>query len=213
MKYLFLAALAGVLVMQSTAPAMGQNASPRAGSIKINKGLPDGSHFYKAPLNIDIIDDSPHVHDRRPRPEAAQTIEIVVPPIQQPSGGSAVNGGTGAGSTPGTIRITPDQDGRILGKPGFQSNVPARGMAPGKPLPPGITTGVHAAMPTKNAQKPVSVSTSKPGQLVNAPLASAPAQPKMYQAAAPTHVSSSSEVTMSVSGKVTSGRGNLLKAK
>jgi hypothetical protein len=132
-------------------PVFAQNYA--SGSYKIQKGhLDDASKIHPSRPQVEILDETPIVKDRRQR-NAQPVYEIAIPPLPNQSGANA-----GATAAPnGVIRLTPSRDGRILAAPGFQSNIPAAGVATARNLPLGTSTGVHA--------KAVTSSRSVQGQL------------------------------------------------
>ncbi len=123
-----LVTLVSTAIGQTFTPAMAQNSQ---GSYKLQKGqLGDGSKIIPSRPQVEILDETPIVKDRR-RVDNAPTYEIAIPPLPVSSGaqGAGSNGSPDT-SRPGVIRLTPTKDGRILAAPGMQSNIPAQGMAP-----------------------------------------------------------------------------------
>jgi len=95
---------------------------------------------YMSRPQIEILDESPIVKDRR-SVQQDPTYEIVVPPLPgRGGGGQGPAGGGGAN----VIRVTPSAPGgSILAKPGFESNMRSL-PTPARPLPMADKIGVHA---------------------------------------------------------------------
>lgn len=194
--------LAIALVQTFVQPVLAQQAG--SGSYKIPKNYLQKVEPYMSRPQIDILDESPIVKDRRTR-ERQTTYEIVVPPLPAESAGQ----GSAGGSAPGVVRITPSRDGRILASPGFQSNIPARSPVAAAHLPSGVTTGIHGKI-----DRPIAAAPMKPGNLLRAANAGT-AAPQVIRTYGQTPVavagsgSSSRRTTESVTGKLQ--KGSLLK--
>jgi hypothetical protein len=206
---LLLVTLVSTAIGQIFTPAVAQNS--QGGSYKLQKGqLGDGSKIIPSRAQVEILDETPIVKDRR-RVDNAPTYEIAIPPLPVSSG--AQGAGPPDTSRPGVIRLTPTKDGRILAAPGMQSNIPAQGMAPRRDLPSGTSTGVHAHMTTPQNSSG-EAAARKPGSMLGSPPSQAHhASPPVAATYAPVSSAQGSSVTTtSTHVKATlKERGQLLK--
>jgi hypothetical protein len=153
---------------------------------------------------IEILDESPQVKDRRKRVQQP-VYQIVVPPMPGGTGnGSAMGAG---GSAPGVITITPNQNGAILAPAGFQSNIPAVSPMAGKQLPFGASIGVHAKMDRPVAAAP------RPGALLHAAGRALTTSINSYSPAPVAAASGLSSKHTSLDVHATMQHGSLLKQK
>jgi len=149
----------GLSLAVCVVPVVAQGSNAKGGGFAIDRDNLPKVKPYKAPLQLEIVDDAPIVKDRRERrvnqvyqlqidplgPEETQTSVIRVP-------GSTVSGAdTKSVSTPGTVTFDPSQPPRAR----FGTNIPSGGIGPSNNLPDGTTTnrmmGVSAARGKMNA--------------------------------------------------------------
>jgi len=126
----------------TASPSFAQHAqSAKGGRVVRTDGLEQVKPYMSRP-QIEILDESPIVKDRR-SVQQDPTYEIVVPPLPgRGGGGQGPAGGGGAN----VIRVTPSAPGgSILAKPGFESNMRSL-PTPTRPLPMADKIGVHASV-------------------------------------------------------------------
>lgn len=146
MKKAALIISAALLTFSSTVAAMASDPVAGTGSYKIDKKHLDKVTPYNAPRQIDIIDDSPIIHNHLQPQQEPDTIEINVsaPPAQ--AGRHFVIGSPGAqggGGIPLRTR-NPNLGSGFLAPASdmYRTNIPAR-LPISNNLPAGHSTGVH----------------------------------------------------------------------
>ncbi len=174
MKRLPLYLFAPALILLVSAPAEAQS-NVGSGSIKINKNqLDDASKMPKGRKIIDIIDESPEIHDLR-RSEAPNNVIINIPPLQptpgtttvinlpgQTAGPGSTVGGPGTGGPGGGPAVSGNRPGQVvidlnrLPSAGPESHMNSLNRGINRNLPSGTSTGVHVqvALPPKNNGTP-----------------------------------------------------------
>lgn len=159
--------MSALISIQTLSPVCAQNAKANGGFYRYKPGELQKPIQRQYPGEIQIIKDTPAVKDFTKPEDPGPTYEIEIPSHKIPQGsGMNVQGGGAGGGGSRVVRLTPNQDGRILAKPGFESNMNSL-QSPNKNLAPGITTGVHANLKS-DPPKPTDF-TSKSGkrQLLN----------------------------------------------
>jgi hypothetical protein len=145
----------GILAALMAAPADAQT---------INQKARQKASWYNTPREIQIIDERPVVRDFREAPQTPQSISLPPGPGEHrgmygggggampdessvlPSGGMPIGGGAGDPGyrLPNDTNPVPLDHGDLAHRP---SNIPAGGIGPKGPLPPGgYTTGVHGTV-------------------------------------------------------------------
>jgi hypothetical protein len=130
------------------------------------------ANWYKAPPELQILDERPIVHDFREAPASPGAIQLPPPPM---GFGGASGGGSGAlggddpggggsgpfqipgGGGPGYRNFNPGTS-LPLPKADFghaQTNIPAAGIGPKGILPSGHTTGIHGKVMPFNPNNPM----------------------------------------------------------
>jgi len=115
--------LASVVAGLSISPVLAQS-NAGGGSIKVDKNHLDHVSWPKGRPELQIIDESPIVVDKRERPQAPDTVDINIAPLQTAPGKHYVVGEPSTGGAAGAnqaIKLTPSQNN--LPSAGFQSNV------------------------------------------------------------------------------------------
>lgn len=206
---LTIAALAlGLTALAS--PASAQNAG--ASGVKVNKHALEKVQWYKAPIQLQLVDENPRLTDHRGGPAEA-TVFVPIPaapaapaPAAQllPGAGIASGGSLPVRMAPGALSNLP--------RSGFASNIPASTVVTGTKLPRANSTGL---LSQKDWQKPVRESGVKTKPAVAAGSRPAPAPAVFtyrdgYQGQG-ARTGSSTQTMTSVSGQITGfGRGSLL---
>lgn len=112
-------------------------ATPALADGPVQVKLGDASHFYKAPLQIQLINDDPRVSDHRGMP-AERIYRFNMPPMPQ-AATEIVNMGSPAGTTGNSIGSNPITiRSNHLPQADFGSNIPAQSIA--RNLPQGSST-------------------------------------------------------------------------
>lgn len=193
-----------------------------ANAQKVSGKAIDKVQFYNAPRQVEILDESPIIKDRRTVPQAPQ--QFALPP--GPAGYGAGYGGPGAGALGGND-VMP-AGGMQLAGPGVQpyrtsnpmlpnsavplpmarpgTNIPAGGIKPAGALPGGTTTGVHANIMNAAGPTAAKARAASPLRATPAPVAAT------YGGGAPAY--STGRASGGSPMSVTTGvRGTLLRSK
>ncbi len=128
---------------------------------KVKKDSLEKSTWYEAPRQIQIIDDSPIIHDYRPAPQTNQDNQYVNIPANPGGNSSSIPAGGLHFGTP-AARVSA---GSNLPSAGFGTNIPVGGIAHPRSLP-GISHGglLHppSSAPVANAPPATSYKPSAP---------------------------------------------------
>jgi hypothetical protein len=172
------------LLQQARIAQASSSSQQPAAVVRMPKKALEKVRWFNAPRQIDLIDDRPIVHDHRTGPEAAQLFDIPIAPlptaVAQGTAGDNASIPSGGIPVPGNALPYRTSSPLLAGLPtlpkvGFDSNIPAYGLARKMNLPSGTTTNrlCGKMMPHPNP----AAALSRPGHLLaHAPVSkSAPA--------------------------------------
>ncbi len=204
--------VAGGLFLVSAESAQAQSHAQAQGGVRLRKDVLEKVTFYKAPRQIQILDDGPIVRDHRTGAQDPGTVNIQLGPV----GGGAAANGLPSTLPPGGLRLGGGTQGfRLensnLPKAALGSNINESRLKPGG-LPSGKSTNLLAGKPVK---QPIATA-ARPGKLLNGsrPLVAAQQyQPLLTYPSIASTAAGSGKSTFSTSATVTGvvKRRSLLK--
>lgn len=215
MKKLPVMILSLLSILSLTLPANAQNANAKGGFYNYKPGELQKPQWRQYKGEIQIVDDKPDVKDFTKPGAPAPIYQIQIPnhPAAQ-GGGMSVNGGSGGGTTPQVINLTPTRDNRLLAPAGMESNMNSL-RSPSQNLAPGVTTGVHSNMRPPQTKPSSLIPKSEKNELLNKTkeqkMLAAPSTYKEYEKLNGNAAGSNTSSTKLTGELKNGGRGSLLK--
>lgn len=170
MKKLVLSISLGLIAVAIASPVNAQS-NAGGGSIKIDKKKLDKVEFYRSRPQIEILDESAIIKDRRTPNVEPDQIEFRLKPVGTQKGKTIIyeDPGTGGSGSPfSTSNPMVRTSGLAPAGSMFNSNIPGKPMVNTGSLPGGQSTGVHgptgeAAMGKKAVNAKLTTASQNPG--------------------------------------------------